>query len=427
MNPEDFKDGPLDAEKLVAGIDPEYWQKHGFPHPLFDRVRKESPIVRVEHPDMRPFWIVSRNKDIREISRNPAVFSNVDTLNLNLRDNSGDGGAGGAVDSKPTLLNMDPPMHNEHRGIVSHRFRMTEIMKHDDAFLADAVRKIVDEFMGDGDLREGDFVQPAQRLSITAIGRILGLPEEHWDQAFVYANAVAANSDPEFMLGETAEESNAAAALGLFNIFAPLIEARKTTPADDLVTVLAEAIDEDAGFDFEQLVIHAVLILLGGVETTRNVMGVGLVELLKQPHLIDQLLEDPELIPTAVEEMIRWTAPLGHMCRTVQEDIEISGTQFRKGDVLALFWPSACRDEELFEDPHVFRIDRKPNPHLAFGHAQHLCLGRVLARRQIIAMFRELLPRLAHCELAGPLRRAKFLINGYLDIPLRYRLISSVG
>ena len=424
MKPEDFKKGPLNAEKLVAAIDPDYWQKFGFPHPLFDRLRKEAPVTYVEHPDIKPYWMVSLNKDIREISRNPAVFSSVPTLNLNLRDDSGDGGVAG---EKPTLLNMDPPDHTRHRGIVAQRFQLAEILKHDEPFLAATVRNILDDFMGDGAWREGDFVQPAQRLSIAAVGRILGLPEEQWEQAFVFANAVAANTDPEFMLGETAAESNAAAALGLFNIFAPLIEARRSAPKDDLVTVLANAENEREDFDFEQLVIHASLILLGGVETTRNVMGVGLVELINQPELLCQLAEDTDRMPLAVEEMIRWTAPLGHMCRTPMKDISVSGTQFREGETVALFWPSACRDETLFEDPHVFRIDRRPNPHLAFGVGQHLCLGRVLARRQIIAMFKELLPRLRECEVAGPLQRARFLINGYTEIPLRYRLTPAVN
>ena len=422
MKPEDFKNGPLDAEKLVAAIDPDYWQKFGFPHPLFDRLRKEAPITYVEHPDIKPYWMVSLNQDIREISRNPAVFSNAGTLSLNLRDASGSSGGG---DIKPTLLNMDPPDHNEHRGIVAQRFKMAEVIKRDDPFLAASVREILDEFMGDGGVREGDFVRPAQRLSIAAVGRVLGLPEEHWEQAFVFANAVAANSDPEFMLGESAGSSIAAAHAGLFEIFAPLIEARRRTPKDDLVTVLSNAESEE--IDFAQLVIHAVLILLGGVETTRNVMGVGLVELIRQPEIMHRLIQDLDQMPLAVEEMIRWTAPLGHMCRTVRKDVSVSGTRFREGDVLALFWPSACRDESLFDDPHVFRIDRKPNPHLAFGVAQHLCLGRVLARRQIIAMFNELLPRLAECELAGPLRRARMLINGYTEIPLRYRLTPAVS
>ena len=422
MKPEDFKEGPLDAEMLGAAIDPDYWQEFGFPHPLFDRLRKEAPIIYVDHPDIEPYWAVSLNKDIREISRNPAVFSNVGTLSLNLRDASGSSGGG---DIKPTLLNMDPPDHNEHRGIVAQRFQMAEVIKRDDPFLAASVREILDEFMGDGGVREGDFVQPAQRLSIAAVGRVLGLPEEHWEQAFVFANAVAANSDPEFMLGESAGSSIAAAHAGLFEIFAPLIEARRRTPQDDLVTVLAHAESEE--IDFAQLVIHAVLILLGGVETTRNVMGVGLVELIRQPEIMHRLIQDLDQMPLAVEEMIRWTAPLGHMCRTVRKDVSVSGTRFREGDVLALFWPSACRDESLFDDPHVFRIDRKPNPHLAFGVAQHLCLGRVLARRQIIAMFNELLPRLAECELAGPLRRARMLINGYTEIPLRYRLTPAVS
>ena len=170
MKPEDFKEGALDAEKLVTAIDPDYWQRFGFPHPLFDRLRKEAPIAYVEHPDIEPYWAVSLNKDIREISRNPAVFSNVGTLSLNLRDASGSSGGG---EIKPTLLNMDPPGHDLHRGIVGQRFQMAEVIRRDDPFLAAAVREILDEFMGDGGVREQDFVQPAQRLSIAAVGRVL--------------------------------------------------------------------------------------------------------------------------------------------------------------------------------------------------------------------------------------------------------------
>ena len=156
-------------------------------------------------------------------------------------------------------------------------------------------------------------------------------------------------------------------------------------------------------------------------------MGVGLLELLERPEQMQALVKDPDRLPRAVEEMIRWTAPLGHMFRTAREDISVGGTKIRKGEVAALFWPSACRDETLYENPHEFRIDRQPNPHLAFGVGEHLCLGRVLARRQIIAMFRELLPRLVECEVAGPLRRPNSLINGYKQIPLRYRIRPHAG
>ena len=422
MRPEDFQTGPLDPDKLVASIDPDYWQEFGFPHPLFDRLRKEAPFTWLEHPDVEPFWMVSLNRDIREISHNPTVFSSAGRLSTNLKDTTGEQGV---HVNKPTLLNMDPPEHGMHRGIVSQRFQMKDVLKHDDPFLAQSAREIIDDFMGDAEVREGDFTKPAQWLSVAAVGRVLGLPEEHWDDAFTFANAVAAPTDPEFMLGETAAESNKAAVMGLSAIFAPLFEARRKAPQDDLVTMLVNA--EGVDIDFEQLVIHAVLILMGGVETTRNVMGVGLLELLKRPEQMQALVRDADKLPRAVEEMIRWTAPLGHMLRTAREDVSVGGAKVRKGEVVALFWPSACRDETLYENPHEFRIDRQPNPHLAFGVGEHLCLGRVLARRQIIAMFRELLPRLVECEVSGPLLRANSLINGFRQIPLRYRIRPHAG
>lgn len=422
MTPEHLQTGPLDPDKLVASIDPDYWQEWGFPHPLFDRLRKEAPFTWLEHPDVEPFWMVSLNRDIREISRNPTVFSNAGRLTTNLKDTTGEQGA---QVNKPTLLNMDPPEHGIHRGIVGRRFQMAEVIKHDDPFLARSAREIVDDFMGNGEVREGDFTKPAQWLSVAAVGRVLGLPEEHWDDAFTFANAVAAPTDPEFMLGETAAESNRAAVLGLAAVFTPLFEERRKSPQDDLVTMLVNA--EGVDIDFEQLVVHAVLILMGGVETTRNVMGVGLLELLERPEQMQALVRDPDRLPRAVEEMIRWTAPLGHMFRTAREDVSVGGKKIREGEVVALFWPSACRDETLYENPHEFRIDRQPNPHLAFGVGEHLCLGRVLARRQIIAMFRELLPRLVECEVAGPLLRPNSLINGYKQIPLRYRIRPHAG
>lgn len=422
MRPEDFQTGPLGSDKLVASIDPDYWQEFGFPHPLFDRLRKEAPFTWLEHPDVEPFWMVSLNRDIREISRNPTVFSNAGRLSTNLKDTTGEKGV---EVNKPTLLNMDPPEHRLHRGIVGQRFQMTEVIKHDDPFLAVTVREIVDGLMGDGEAREGDFAKPAQWLSVAAVGRVLGLPEEHWNDAFTFANAVAAPTDPEFMLGETAAESNKAAVMGLSAIFAPLLEARRKSPREDLLTILVNA--EAVEIDFEQLVVHAVLILMGGVETTRNVMGIGLLELLERPEQMQALEREPDKLPRAVEEMIRWTAPLGHMFRTAREDVSVAGTRIREGEVVALFWPSACRDETLYENPHEFRIDRQPNPHLAFGVGEHLCLGRVLARRQIIAMFRELLPRLVECEVVGPLLRANGLINGFKQIPLRYRIRPHAG
>ncbi len=416
LQPKDFTEGELTADKLVAAVDPDYWEAHGFPHPLFDRLRKESPIVRVEHPDLPKFWMVSKNRDIREISTQPTVFGNAGVLNLNLADSSALVGVGFDI---PSLLNMDPPDHQSHRVLVDHRFQMAEIMQHDDQFLAETARLLIDDFVRSGE-GSGDFVAPAQELSISAIGRILGLPKEHWEEAFRFANAVAASTDPTYRLGETAAESVAAAAGGLMEIFGPLVDARKTDPKDDLVSVLARAQLDDGDLSFEQVVMHAVLILLGGVETTRNVMGVGLVELIRAPGLRRRLTENLDLLPLAVEEMIRWTSPLGHMCRNVRQNVRIGDVEFQEGDVLAVMWPSASRDEDLFDSPHEFRIDRQPNPHLAFGIGEHVCLGRQLARRQIRAMFQELLPRLKECELAGPLKRARFLINGYTHIPINF-------
>jgi cytochrome P450 len=168
---------------------------------------------------------------------------------------------------------------------------------------------------------------------------------------------------------------------------------------------------------------YYLIVFTAGHETTRNAISGGMLALLEHPGELDKLRRKPELLPRAIDEILRWTTPVNYMARTVSQDTRFRGREFARGDTLVMFYASANRDEDVFEDPFRFRIDRNPNPHLAFGIGEHFCMGANLARRTSAALFAELLPRLEHVELAGPPERvASAFVAGLKHLPIRHRI-----
>ena len=200
-------------------------------------------------------------------------------------------------------------------------------------------------------------------------------------------------------------------------------EKRRAEPRDDMVSVLANATIDGQPMPTLELLSYYLLLVVAGNETTRNAASGGLLALIENPGELAKLRSDPSLVESAVEEIVRWTAPVIQFCRTAVEDVEIRGKRIRAGDALCLFYPSANRDEDVFEDPDVFRVDRRPNPHLGFGIGEHFCLGANLARLELRAIFRELAERLEEVELAGPYERMRSsFLGGVKRMPIRYRL-----
>ena len=189
------------------------------------------------------------------------------------------------------------------------------------------------------------------------------------------------------------------------------------------MSVVANADVGGAALPERELLSYYFLLVVAGNETTRNAMTGGLLAFLEHPEQWERLRRDPSLVDSAVEEIVRWTTPVIQFCRTATEDVEIRGKKIRAGDNLCLFYPSANRDEEVFDDPFQFRIDRQPNRHLAFGIGEHFCLGANLARLELRVVFRHLAARLAECELAGPVERLRSsFVGGIKRMPIRYRL-----
>jgi cytochrome P450 len=255
---------------------------------------------------------------------------------------------------------------------------------------------------------------------------MLGVPRELWPKLFRWTNEIIAPQDPEFQAGKTAEETTEAARLELFSYFNDLAEERRKRPTDDIVSVVANGEVEGKELPPVELLSYYFLLVVAGNETTRNAMTGGMLALLQNPPQWDELRRRPDLLDSAVEEVVRWTNPVIQFARTATQDVEIRGKTIREGESVCLYYPSGNRDEEVFASPFEFRVDRHPNPHIGFGMGEHVCLGAHLARLELRHAFAELARRLDSCELAGPIERARSsFVGGIKRAPMRWSITSA--
>ena len=274
--------------------------------------------------------------------------------------------------------------------------------------------------------REGecDFISSVASLHpLKVISRILGVPES--DEPFILklTNELFGAEDPEFQRSEDRMEGIKQLFMEFWSYFNDVMADRRANPRDDLASVLANAqIDGEPMGELETMG-YCLITFTAGHETTRGAIGGGLHALIENPEQRRGWAANPEITPTAIDEIVRYVTPVNHMVRTATEDYELRGRTIRGGDKLVLFYASANRDEEHFDAPNELRIDRNPNPHLAFGIGEHFCLGSHLARMTSGTLFRELVTRLESVELAGtPQRTASNLVPGFKHLPIRYRL-----
>jgi len=409
---------PLEELDLVG---PSRYAAHGYPHAAWARLRREDPLHWVDRGVVNPFWAVTKHADVRWLSRQPRRFLNQPRLAV-----FPDFGAGGPVSGDPFarhLINMDPPDHASYRKVAAFRFTPRAVRR-----LLPNVEEIttmlLDAAASEGETREGDFVELfAAKLPLVVLADLLGVPREDWEQMFRWTNQTIGSTDPEFAGQRTASEAANEGRDALFRYFGELAEQRRQEPRDDIISVIANAKVEGERLPPLELLSFYFLLVVAGNETTRNALSGGLLALLENPGELRKLREDPSLVRPAVEEVVRWTSPVIQFCRTATEDVELRGKKVRAGDSLCLFYPSANRDEEVFPDGDVFRVDRSPNPHLAFGIGEHYCLGANLARLELQVAFRHLLARFEHVELAGEVERLRSsFVGGIKRVPIRYRL-----
>jgi cholest-4-en-3-one 26-monooxygenase len=315
---------------------------------------------------------------------------------------------------------MNPPEHGAYRAVVSRRFTPAAVNR-----LGSHVQEIAAQLIeGIADREECDFVTDVSaKLPLVVIAEMFGIPRSDWEMMFRLSNAMIGATDPEYMRGGTIMEGLQQARMEFFEYFSQLVADRRKNPRDDLATGLAMGrVNGDELPPFELLSYFALLIIAGN-ETTRNATTGGLFALISNPEQWEMLKRDPSLNRSAAEEVIRWTSPVIQFMRAATADTELRGQKIREGDTLALFYPSANRDEEVFDEPFKFDITRHPNYHLAFGIAEHFCLGANLARLELQMIFREIAARMDRVELAGPVARMRSsFVGGIKHMPIRYKM-----
>ncbi len=291
-----------------------------------------------------------------------------------------------------------------------------------------AVEILDDSTLGPDASGELDFVERiAAPFPLGVIAWILGVPSDDWELLFRWTNEVIGKDDPEYRReGESPGATSRRARGELHAYFQQLIAQRRQDPQDDLVSELIRGEIDGAPLTEEQLVSYCELLVEAGNETTRNAISGGLLALSEHRGEWEKLRNRPELLPDAVEEILRWSSPISHFTRTATEDCEVRDVKIRAGDQLALYFASANRDEEVFDDPFAFRVDRRPNPHLAFGFGEHFCMGAHVARVELETIFRHLLARLESFEVVGTVERLRSIINGSIKhLPLGYSTTES--
>ncbi len=416
----------IPLEKLDV-ISARHYGENGYPHAEWTRLRRESPVHFMKPDGYRPFWAVTKHADITEVSKQPDVFRSAGRFILMPDALGPEGGASerDMVESPPLrmLVNMDPPEHRDYRKLVSSWFTPRRV-KSLEQRLEEITEDIFDDLAGDGSEVECDFVRDVAAIQpLRMITEILGIPRDHEEFVLKVTNQNFGLEDPDFKIeGETPEE-RLAFITEAFTYLKEITEDRRKNPREDLSTVLAQAtIDGEPVPEFELFSLY-FLVMVAGHDTTRNAISSGLQAFLAHPDQLAKLQADTSLVDLAADEIVRWTTPVNHFSRTATRDYELRGQQIEEGDSVALFYASANRDEEVFEDPFTFRIDRNPNRHLGFGVGEHFCLGAHLARMDLRVFWRQFAERLVSIEPNGPaeLLHASF-VGGPKRLPIKLRL-----
>jgi cytochrome P450 len=401
-------------------IHPDHYAAYGYPHEVWKRLRREDPVHWFDRTEGMPFWCITRHADIVTIGKRPEQFVNGPRLVLSHRPEQ-------PSFFPPTLIQLDPPKHGIYRQLISKRFtpRYLRTIHGDIERIGQGIVDALLAKSGPGEWGECDFVREVSApLPIAVIAWLLGVPESDWPLLFDWTNRTVGAGDAEYREpGKTPEETAMAAMTELFGYFAKLVEERRKRPTEDLISLFAHLeVDGERLPDIDVLT-FCLIIVIAGNETTRNGTTGGMLAFIEHPEEMRKLQRDPGLLESAVEEVVRYTSPIIHFGRTATADFPLRDKQIRAGDALALFYPSANRDEAVFEDGDAFRIDRHPNHHLGFGVGEHFCLGSHVARLELAVAYRHLLPRIDEIEVAGPIERlASALVGGVKRLPIRYRL-----
>jgi linalool 8-monooxygenase len=419
-----------DADRISLSF-PETFQDHAQVHAIFSRFRREEPVAWCPEPWGGPgFWSITKYDDIQEISKRPDVFSSdarlggITLVSEEMYQNK----RGRRVeelepapkelsvfDGGRSMIMMDPPEHNLHRRMVAPGFTPSRLDT-----LVPRIRDRARALLSDLDARgECDFVSSvAAELPIQMLAELFDVPQQQRHKLFEWSNIIIGGDDPDIAISR---DHVISAYMEMAGYAMQLYAERRERPGDDLISMLVNTKVNGEPMPVPDYLSAFILLVVAGNETTRNSMSGGTLALSEHADERRKLVEDPSLIPLAVNEIIRWVHPVIYMRRTALADYEIRGVTIRKGDKLALWYMSGNRDEEKWSDPFTFNVAREGPRHLSFGYGQHLCIGWRLAELQLSVLLEEMLERYPDIGVVGDVSRMRTnFLNSIKRMRVRY-------
>ncbi len=395
----------LDRDRFTRGV----------PHEWFTYLRREAPVYFHPEPGGPGFWVITKHADVITVGRDGATYSSDQkrggVVQLEGRPEDYQFEQGGNL-----MLTMDAPEHTRYRKLVNRGFTPRQ-MRMIEPHIRELTNKILDDVIEAG---ECDFVvDVAAEVPLQVIAEMIGVPQADRHKLFEWSNRMIGSEDPEYSVSDEEVQN---AQIEMFMYANSLAEERRANPRDDIVTALLEAeVDGDTltEMDFN---LFFLLLAVAGNETTRNSISHGVRAFCDYPDQYQLLVDDPSRAQLAAEEVVRWASPVMYFRRNVTKDTELRGQEFKAGDKVSIWYISANRDEEVFDDPFTFDITRDPNEHVGFGGGgPHHCLGSNLARMEIYVLLEEMARRMPKLELIGDAQplRSNF-IAGIKHMPVKY-------
>jgi cholest-4-en-3-one 26-monooxygenase len=390
----------------------------GVPHAWLAHLRRHDPVHWQEEPGGPGYWAVTRYEDCVTVNRDFERFSSATkgTMPFELSEDE-------VAQQSLMMLNMDPPLHTRYRRLVNKGFtpRMVRDLEESIHRSSDS---IIDQVIEQG---EADFVTDlSAELPLQVIAELLGVPQDDRHKMFDWSNRMVGSEDPEY---QAHAEMALTSAMELYAYAAELFGKKRIDPHADLMSVLTTVEVEGERLSDMELELFFLLLTVAGNETTRNLMSGAMHAFFQNPDQWQRLLADRSLLPTAVDEMLRFVTPVMNFRRTATCDAVLSGTTIKAGDKVVFYHASGNRDEDVFENPDAFDIGRDPNPHIAFGGGgPHFCLGANLARMEIRVMFEHLLDRMPDIHQDGDVQRLQSqFINGVKHLPVAFTPSTRLG
>lgn len=371
------------------------------PYPTLEWIRQNQPVYR----DVNGTWALTKIDDIRTAERQATIFA------------SGIIGSRPNGDPQPSMIDSDDPSHADQRRVVARGFGPRQMAAYKD-HVEDVARSLVDAIIDKG--RCDVVADIARPLPMTLIGEMLGADPSEYERLQGWSDAMIAGADdPKYVTDEVVT-----AAFDFYGYITGVMEQRRTAPGDDLVSKFMFAADGGVEMDDAHVIGNSLLLLVGGNETTRNVIAGGLEAMIRRPDQMAIARRSPEDLDRAIEECLRWVTPIVNMARITTQDVEIRGITIPKGAQVLMHYTAANRDEDVFADAHSFDVTRDPNPHISFGWGPHLCLGASLARLELKSIYTEMFNRLddfafADADFTPEYGHASF-VRGMKSLPITF-------